>query len=195
MEGKRVWVSLEANLREQIASAEGRRVEAEARCVSIASTADRQIRLAEEESHELRAAMTPGGTKLATEPTSESVDDLRGQLRKALDECAELSKGLLPVPLLDVIFSSDSTNLDQTQYSQPAIFVCSLAAMEIAKADAPEMLKKVKTAAGFSLGEYSALVFAGALSFEAGLKVVKARAEAMHDQYAGMVEILSLIHI
>ena len=41
------------------------------------------------------------------------------------------------------------------------------------------MLKKVKTAAGFSLGEYSALVFAGALSFEEGLKVVKARAEAM----------------
>ena len=92
MEGKRVWVSLEANLREQIASAEGRRVEAEARCVSIASTADRQIRLAEEESHELRAAMTPGGTKLATEPTSESVDDLRGQLRKALDECAEANE-------------------------------------------------------------------------------------------------------
>lgn len=51
--------------------------------------------------------------------------------------------------------------------------------MEIAKGDAPEMLKKVKTAAGFSLGEYSALVFGGALSFEAGLKVVKARAEAM----------------
>ena len=92
MEGKRVWVSLEANLREQIASAEGRRVEAEARCVSIASTADRQIRLAEEESHELRAAMTPGGTKLATEPTSESVDDLRGQLRKALDDCAEANE-------------------------------------------------------------------------------------------------------
>ena len=93
MEGKRVWVSLEANLREQIASAEGRRVEAEARCVSIASTADRQIRLAEEESHELRAAMTPGGTKLATEPTQdESVDDLRGKLRKALDECAEANE-------------------------------------------------------------------------------------------------------
>ena len=69
--------------------------------------------------------------------------------------------------------------LDSTLYSQPAIFVCSLAAMEIAKGDAPEMLKKVKTAAGFSLGEYSALVFGGALSFEAGLKVVKARAEAM----------------
>ena len=35
-------------------------------------------------------------------------------------------------------------------------------------------------AAGFSLGEYTALVYAGALSFEDGMKVVKARAEAMH---------------
>jgi [acyl-carrier-protein] S-malonyltransferase len=41
------------------------------------------------------------------------------------------------------------------------------------------MLKKIKTAAGFSLGEYSALVFGGGMSFEDGLKVVKARAEAM----------------
>ena len=47
----------------------------------------------------------------------------------------------------------------------------SLAAMEKAKKEAPEMLKKVKAAAGFSLGEYTALVFAGALSFEDGLKV------------------------
>ena len=68
--------------------------------------------------------------------------------------------------------------LDTTLFSQPAIFVCSLAAMELAKSDAA-LLKKVKTAAGFSLGEYSALVFAGALSFEDGLKVVKIRAEAM----------------
>ena len=56
-----------------------------------------------------------------------------------------------------------------------------LAAIEIAKADAPEMLKKVKSAAGFSLGEYSALVFGGGLSFEDGVKVVKARAEAMDE--------------
>ena len=43
------------------------------------------------------------------------------------------------------------------------------------------MLKKVKSAAGFSLGEYSALVFGGAMSFADGLKVVKVRAEAMHE--------------
>jgi len=53
--------------------------------------------------------------------------------------------------------------------------------MEKAKKDKPELLQKMKTAAGFSLGEYSALVFGGALSFEDGLKVVKARAEAMQE--------------
>ena len=74
--------------------------------------------------------------------------DTDAVFREALDKCAKLSKELLPVPLLEVIFAADSKLLDQTQYSQPAIFVCSLAAMEKAKADAPDMLKKV-TAAPF----------------------------------------------
>jgi [acyl-carrier-protein] S-malonyltransferase len=91
----------------------------------------------------------------------------------------DLAGKILGYSLLDLCAQGPQEKLDTTLYSQPAIFVCSLAAMEIAKSDAPEMLKKIKTAAGFSLGEYSALVFAGALSFEAGLKLVKARAEAM----------------
>ena len=44
---------------------------------------------------------------------------------------------------------------------------------------------KMKTAAGFSLGEYSALVFGGAIGFEDGLRVVKARAEAMDVSAVG----------
>lgn len=91
----------------------------------------------------------------------------------------DLASKILGYSLVDLCAQGPQEKLDTTLYSQPAIFVCSLAAMEIAKGDAPEMLKKVKTAAGFSLGEYSALVFGGALSFEAGLRVVKARAEAM----------------
>ncbi|KAL3894809.1 MAG: hypothetical protein SGPRY_013704 [Prymnesium sp.] len=91
----------------------------------------------------------------------------------------DMAGKILGYSLVDLCAKGPQEKLDTTLYSQPAIFVCSLAAMEIAKGEAPEMLKKVKTAAGFSLGEYSALVFAGALSFEAGLKVVKARAEAM----------------
>ena len=91
----------------------------------------------------------------------------------------DMASKMLGYSLVDLCAQGPQEKLDQTLYSQPAIFVCSLAAMQIAQKDAPEMLKKVKTAAGFSLGEYSALTFAGALSFEDGLKVVKARAEAM----------------
>jgi [acyl-carrier-protein] S-malonyltransferase len=91
----------------------------------------------------------------------------------------DMAGKILGYSLVDLCAQGPQEKLDSTLYSQPAIFVCSLAAMEIAKQDAPEMLKKVKTAAGFSLGEYSALVFGGGLSFEDGLKVVKARAEAM----------------
>jgi len=91
----------------------------------------------------------------------------------------EMASKVLGYDLVGLCAQGPQEKLDTTLYSQPAIFVCSLAAMEIAKKDAPEMLKKIKSAAGFSLGEYSALVFGGALSFEEGLKVVKARAEAM----------------
>jgi len=91
----------------------------------------------------------------------------------------DMAAKILGYSLVDLCAQGPQEKLDQTLYSQPAIFVCSLAAMEIAKKDAPDMLKKIKTAAGFSLGEYSALVFGGGLSFEDGLKVVKARAEAM----------------
>jgi len=91
----------------------------------------------------------------------------------------DLASKVMGYDLVGLCAQGPQEKLDSTLYSQPAIYVCSLAAMEKAKKDAPEMLKKVKVAAGFSLGEYTALVFAGALSFEAGLKLVKARAEAM----------------
>jgi [acyl-carrier-protein] S-malonyltransferase len=65
--------------------------------------------------------------------------------------------------------------------SQPAIYVSSLAAVEVLRAQegGQAILDSVDVAAGLSLGEYTALAFAGAFSFEDGLKIVKARGEAM----------------
>eukprot|EP00908_Phaeocystis_cordata_P016976 Transcript_28293.p1 GENE.Transcript_28293~~Transcript_28293.p1 ORF type:complete len:471 (-),score=269.87 Transcript_28293:152-1564(-) len=107
-----------------------------------------------------------------------------GMASKLLESSAvqglfDLSTKILGYDMVGLCAQGPQEKLDTTLYSQPAVFVCSLAAMEKAKKEAPDMLKKVKCAAGFSLGEYSALVFGGALSFEDGLKVVKARAEAM----------------
>lgn len=62
------------------------------------------------------------------------------------------------------------------EVSQPAIFVCSMAAVEKLRAEEGDAaLDEATCAMGLSLGEYSALCFAGALSFEDGVKVTKAR--------------------
>merc|ERR1719188_2447311 len=70
--------------------------------------------------------------------------------------------------------------LDTTAVSQPAIFTASMAALEKLKQDEGEgVLDEATVAMGLSLGEYSALCFAGAISFEDGVRVTKARGEAM----------------
>ena len=69
--------------------------------------------------------------------------------------------------------------LEKTDASQPAIFVASLAALEGLKVSDPDVVAACAGAAGLSLGEYTALVFAGAIPFEAALDVVRRRGEAM----------------
>lgn len=86
--------------------------------------------------------------------------------------------------------------LDTTVRSQPALFVASLAALERLRADSPDMLPACEAAAGLSLGEYTALVYAGAMEFEDGLRLVQIRGAAMQaaadDCPSGMVSILGL---
>ena len=63
----------------------------------------------------------------------------------------------------------DKAELDKTEVSQPAIFVASLAAVEKLRAQegGAEAIEAANMAMGLSLGEYTALAFAGAISFEA----------------------------
>src|SRR5690606_396427 len=72
----------------------------------------------------------------------------------------------------------------------------SLAALEMLKAEKPELPGQCALAAGLSLGEYTALTFAGALSFEDGLRVVQERGRAMQAAAdatpSGMVSVLLL---
>src|SRR5579883_2761893 len=95
---------------------------------------------------------------------------------KALfDEAADV----LGYDLLGVCVAGPAERLNATDVSQPAIFVASLAGLERVKADRPAAVEEATAAAGLSLGEYTALVFAGALSFRDGLRVVQARGRAM----------------
>lgn len=86
---------------------------------------------------------------------------------------------ILGYDLAATCFDGPAEKLNTTEVSQPAIFVASLAALEMLKAQRPEAVKACTLTAGLSLGEYTALVFAGVMSFEDGLKVVKLRGEAM----------------
>lgn len=89
------------------------------------------------------------------------------------------ASAVLGYDLLAVCTTGPAERLNATDVSQPAIFVASLAALEKLRADEPDAEAGVVAAAGLSLGEYTALVFAGAIAFEDGLRVVKTRGEAM----------------
>ncbi len=75
--------------------------------------------------------------------------------------------------------------LDSTVHCQPAVVVTSLAAVEKLYRERPEAVERCKVAAGFSVGEITALIFSGAISFDDGVLLVKSRAEAM--QYCSEV--------
>jgi [acyl-carrier-protein] S-malonyltransferase len=91
-------------------------------------------------------------------------------------------------------FDGPKQELDSTAISQPAIFVTSLAALEWLRADRPELVEACVQTAGLSLGEYTALVFAGVMEFEDALRVVQKRGEAMQAASdrtpSGMVSLL-----
>jgi [acyl-carrier-protein] S-malonyltransferase len=95
--------------------------------------------------------------------------------RRLFDEAAEV----LGYDLADACHNGPAERLNSTAVSQPAIFVSSLAALESLRAERPDVVASCAGAAGLSLGEYTALVFAGALSFRDGLRVVQRRGEVM----------------
>lgn len=86
---------------------------------------------------------------------------------------------VLGYDLQSLVLSGSPEQLQTTVYSQPAMLVAGLCAAEKLKSENPSAFAKCTAAAGLSLGEYTALVFAGALSLEDALAIVKARAEAM----------------
>jgi [acyl-carrier-protein] S-malonyltransferase len=89
------------------------------------------------------------------------------------------ASALLGYNLLDVCVQGPAEHLNSTVISQPAIFVASLAALESLRQSDPSAEVSCVAAAGLSLGEYTALVFAGAMTFADGVRLVQKRGEAM----------------
>ncbi len=98
----------------------------------------------------------------------------------AARELFQAADSILGVNLKKICFEGPEDELRQTKNTQPAIFLHSMAVMKLMKKNVADMV------AGHSLGEYSALVAAGAMTFENGLKIVRLRGELM--QRAGEKE-------
>lgn len=121
--------------------------------------------------------------------------ELCAEFPQARDRFAEASQ-ILGYDLLGMCTNGPAEQLDSTAHSQPAIYVASLAALERLDAESPDVVDACVATAGLSLGEYTALAFAGALSFADGLRVVAERGAAMQDAAeavpSGMVSILGM---
>ena len=114
----------------------------------------------------------------------------------AARELFDRANEVLGYDLAEICFQGTEQKLNSTVVSQPALYVCSLAAVESLKASAPDVVASVSGAAGLSLGEYTAIAFAGGVSFEDGLRLVQRRGEAMQEASdataSGMVSVLGL---
>ena len=97
--------------------------------------------------------------------------DSSPEVRKLYERASEI----LGYDLADVSFNGPIEKLTQTAYTQPAILVHSLAVLR----DMGDDYGEVEFAAGHSLGEYSALAFAGVLTFEDAVLAVRERSRAM----------------
>ena len=114
------------------------------------------------------------------------------EVRRLYDRAGEV----LGYDLAKLCFEGPAEELDSTAISQPALFVTSLAALESLRAESPDVVLSCEATAGLSLGEYTALVFAGVMQFEDGLTLVQRRGAAMQEASdatpSGMVSILGL---
>jgi [acyl-carrier-protein] S-malonyltransferase len=121
--------------------------------------------------------------------------DLCAALPAARQLFTEASE-FLGYDLLAVCANGPAERLNSTAVSQPALFVASLAALESLKQSNAQALEECVATAGLSLGEFTALTFAGALTFREGLRLVKRRGEAMQAASdlipSGMVSVLTL---
>lgn len=103
---------------------------------------------------------------------------------------------ILGYDLAQLCFEGPQDRLNSTEFSQPALFVVGMAAASVLRQEQPERTKEIKAAAGLSLGEYTAVCFAGGLEFADGVRLVQRRGQAMQGAAdtvkSGMASVLGL---
>lgn len=109
-------------------------------------------------------------------------------------EMFEMAHRILGYDILDICLNGPKYSLNRTDYSQAAVFLTSLASVEKLRFEKPSAVEKCVATAGFSVGELTALVLAGAVDFEDALRLVKVRGETMKtaasDTQSGLMNII-----
>ncbi|MCD4656690.1 MAG: ACP S-malonyltransferase [Planctomycetes bacterium] len=116
---------------------------------------------------------------------------------KSAREIFERANEKLGIDLAKFCFEGPEDGLKRTDVQQPAILTHSIAAFEAMKEVKGEEFAAAEATCGLSLGEYSALIVAGAMNFEDGVYLVSKRGEFMQkacDEYpSGLVSVLKLL--
>ena len=106
--------------------------------------------------------------------------DLIGEFECAR-ECFDLASEVVGYDMSDLCFNDPNEQLDLTRFTQPALLTHEVACLEAFRSMDTDGRVRPALAAGHSLGEYTALVTAGALGFEDALRLVTRRAELMSE--------------
>ncbi|KRZ77449.1 Malonyl-CoA-acyl carrier protein transacylase, mitochondrial [Trichinella papuae] len=108
-------------------------------------------------------------------------------------EMFDVAEQILGYNLLQLCLKGPVSKLRQTAFAQPAIFLTSLAAVKKLEQKKHNAVKNCVAAAGYSIGEYAALVFSGALDFESALHLIKIRStlmqQACNDASSGLITV------
>lgn len=117
------------------------------------------------------------------------------ELYNNFKECRDIfnrADKVLDFNVTDLCFNGPDEKLNKTEFTQPAILTVSMAILEIIKETGIE----AQVSAGLSLGEYSALIYSGMLSFEDGVELVRKRGKFMEEAVpkgiGGMAAIIGL---
>ncbi|XP_014479975.1 PREDICTED: probable malonyl-CoA-acyl carrier protein transacylase, mitochondrial [Dinoponera quadriceps] len=108
-------------------------------------------------------------------------------------ELFEIANEVLGYNLLDLCLKGPQEKLDKTRFNQPATVVVSLAALEKLREERPRVFETCKSAAGYSIGELTSLIFSGALTFEDGIRLVSVRGTAM--EYASNITSQGMVSV
>ncbi len=112
--------------------------------------------------------------------------------RRLFDTASEV----LGYDLADVCWTGPAEKLNATEFSQPALFVVGMAAATVLAEEQPALIETIQAAAGLSLGEYTAVCFAGGLEFPDAVRLVQRRGQAMQAAAdavdSGMASVLGL---